>query len=324
MPLEIITEVKDLESLSLQIDNILQRAELSPITNTIPSESLIKAEQQSNNVVCENGVCSIRPSTQTMENSTASSSLSAEEKLNRAKELVEKQRIQKQKEEEEKERQKEIERRKMGQNVQQMKRWQEDQELKQLKEEREREKRENQAARDRVLAQIAQDKAERAAKFSTSPPTQPKVATPQAGTSRQQSNVARLQFKLPDGGSNTQEFPSSDSLDQVVTYIKTKLNITKFKLATTFPRREFTTNDYSQSLLDLQLVPNAVILVLPVNSGAVVASSAATSGLYAFFWSLIGPILSIFQYLKGYLTGAGGENDSTSGRSSGGTSSSRG
>ncbi|PSN35068.1 hypothetical protein C0J52_22670 [Blattella germanica] len=116
-------------------------------------------------------------------------SLSTEEKVDRAKELLEAKRKQKQEEEEEKQRQKEIERRKTGQDVQKLRRWQQDQELKQLKEERQREKAEEAAARERILKQIAQD--------ST-------------------SNVSRIQFRLPDGSAHSNNFEPTTTLAEGV------------------------------------------------------------------------------------------------------------
>jgi hypothetical protein len=143
-----------------------------------------------------------------------------------------------------KERQKEIERRKMGQNVQQMKRWQDDEELKHILEEREKEKRESQAARERVLAQIAQDKAERAAKFSPAPAQQTPPA-PQPPPRPVNTNTARIQFRMPDGRTATNDFSSSETLESVHAHIKTNLNLpfTSYTLSTTFPRREFTDED---------------------------------------------------------------------------------
>jgi hypothetical protein len=41
-------------------------------------------------------------------------------------------------------------------------------------------------------------------------------------------------------------------------------------MSTTFPRREFTANDDGQTVTDLQLVPTAVILILPVRFHVVI------------------------------------------------------
>lgn len=37
-----------------------------------------------------------------------------------------------------------------------------------------------------------------------------------------------------------------------------------FSLATMFPRREFTKEDYKKKLLDLELAPSASVVLLPV------------------------------------------------------------
>jgi hypothetical protein len=203
-----------------------------------------------------------------------------------------------------KERQKEIERRKMGQNVQQMKRWQDDEELKHILEEREKEKRESQAARERVLAQIAQDKAERAAKFSPAPAQQTPPA-PQPPPRPVNTNTARIQFRMPDGRTATNDFSSSETLESVHAHIKTNLNLpfTSYTLSTTFPRREFTDEDKCKSLLDLGLAPTAVILILPLNRGTV--STNPGGGFSGLLWSLITPILTLFGYLKTFVFGSG-------------------
>lgn len=194
----------------------------------------------------------------------------------------------------------------MGQSVQDLKRWQKDQELKQLMEDREKEKREAKLARDRVLAQIKQDREERQSKSPNVSPTvddnPPKPSSSSPPQSR--SDKTRLQFKLPDGSSNTQEFSIGDSLQTVIDHIKDNLRLpfSSFKLSTTFPRREFCNNDFSQTLLDLQLTPNAVILILPLHNG-VVSSGQGGSFVTSLLWALVTPILGVFGYLKGLIFG---------------------
>ncbi|CAH1116641.1 unnamed protein product [Phaedon cochleariae] len=314
-PLGIITGKDNLDMIPKRIDDILLKAGLIQNRPADISETLIQNEQlsESRNVLSENGANQSKPShteenaNQSVENiqKEGNSEQTAEDKLNRAKELLEKKREQKLLEEKENERLKEIERRKMGQGVQQLKKWQEDQEMKQLKEDRDREKRENQVARERVLAQIAQDKAERLAKAQPqSPPEiQHQKASPPSASATINSNMTRLQFKLPDGSSNTREFAVSDSLESVVSYIKSNLKLpsNNFILSTTFPRRDFSNNDYSQSLLDLQLVPNAVILILPLNHGSV--STNPGGSITAMIWSLLAPLWNIFGFFRNFIFG---------------------
>ncbi|CAH0552126.1 unnamed protein product [Brassicogethes aeneus] len=303
--LDIITEVNDVNELLKKIENVVSKN--GGKENTAESTSNFISGEQSNqmpaNVVCENGVCTIKRE--------EPSSPSAEEKLARAKELLLEKQKQKEIEEKEKERLKEIERRKMGKDVQEMKRWQEDQELKQLKEERDREKKENQAARDRVLAQIAQDKAERASKFpSTSggnSPVATTAATPQCEPKpAPKSDVARLQFKLPDGSSKNHDFPSGDKLSVVRDYVAKNLHLTctNYAMSTTFPRREFTEADNEKSLLDLELTPNAVVLILPVNKGGTVQTNQG-QGLMGIVWMVLSPIMGLLGFLKLFIFGGG-------------------
>lgn len=211
----------------------------------------------------------------------------------------------------------EIERRKVGQDVQKLKRWQDDQTLKNVLEEREREKQQEKAARDRVLAQIAQDKADRAARFSNTPPqVQNTPPPPIQRPAPVRSNTARLQFKLPDGTSHTHDFESSEPLEVVRTYISTNLNLAfnSYVLSTAFPRREFTDNNNAESLADLGLAPNAVVLVLPVNQGAI--STRSTSFMRGLFWSIVAPFFSIFEYVRSFVFGGGPrQHGSTTGSS---------
>lgn len=210
-----------------------------------------------------------------------------------------------------------MERRKVGQDVQKLKRWQQEQELKEMMDERNRERKENQEARQRVLAQIAQDKAERAAKFANSSNTvskPPEELSPQAQSIRRNvsdCNTARLQFKLPDGTTHMHNFSSTSSLHDVRNYIISNLNLPyeNFSLSTTFPRREFTTENGSQTLLELELVPNAVILILPLQHGAV--STNTDSWLMTVFWSFIGPILNFVGFLKSKIFGSSSSTSST-------------
>ncbi|XP_044264456.1 UBX domain-containing protein 4 [Tribolium madens] len=318
LPIEIVTEVNGVKSFQEKLNSILQKGGLSTMSaqsqNFISNEQSQQPQTKPANVVCENDVCTIKkdekPSTSQQAVKEAAKAeekqdLTVEEKVERAKQLVEQKREEKRKEEFEKEREKELERRKMGQNVQQLKRWQDDQELKQVLEEREKEKRESQAARERVLAQIAQDKAERAAKFSPAtnqPQSQPHSS--QSSPKPVNTNTARLQFRMPDGRTATNDFASSDTLASVHAHIKANLHLpfNNYTLSTTFPRREFTEAENSQTLLQLGLVPTAVILILPVNRGVVATN--AEGGFTGFLWTLITPILTLLGYLKTFVFGS--------------------
>ncbi|XP_076268841.1 UBX domain-containing protein 4-like isoform X2 [Rhynchophorus ferrugineus] len=338
-PLKIVTEASDSGTLITQLDDVLVKSGINT-SNSAVSQSFIDTEQSSSakpdNVVCENGVCTIKKDTQPSAPSTSTegegSAPTTEEKIEKAKQLLEAKRLEKEKEEKETERLKEIERRKVGQEVQKMKKWQEDQELKQLMEEREKEKKQEREARERVLAQIAQDKADRAARFqpvaSSTPTLKEQEATPGPSVNRSDPRTAVLQFKLPDGSTKTQDFASTDKLQSVLNYLKSelKLPLNKFTLSTTFPRRQFAEKDYNDTLTDLNLTPNAVILVLPINNGTV-STNTGQGGLFGFVWTLLTPLLGILNFIKAFLgfgspgtAGGDGSAPSTSGGYSGGSS----
>ncbi|XP_060536216.1 UBX domain-containing protein 4-like isoform X2 [Cylas formicarius] len=322
IPLEIITEAASAEEISNHLDSILEGSTIAGSS----SKTLIDREQKEKPVsVCENKVCTIKQNSVTGSSVSpeAGDVISKEEKIERAKKLLEQKRQEKQKQEKENEKLKELERRKVGQEAQKFKMRREDQELKQLMEEREKDRKLEKEARERVLAQIAQDKAERAARFSPAASSTPKtdeLARPTPGTSRshQESNAARLLFKLPDGSIKTQEFSSFDKLQSVVNFIKANLNLpfTNFTLSTTFPRRQFSANDYAETLLDLQLTPNAVILILPVNSGGTVSTSSASGSVSGFIWSLFVPLFQLFNILKAFISGGNSNHDGNGGASS--------
>ncbi|KAK9884037.1 hypothetical protein WA026_004970 [Henosepilachna vigintioctopunctata] len=304
-PIEIITENMSVDEFRGRIDNIILNNGIILQQGPV-SESMIKNEQDvvtpSENILPDAVASTSVDSNQV--SSQPSGDLTPEEKIEYARRLIEQKKEEQRRQEEEEKKLLEIERRKIGQSIQQMKKLQYDEELKQLMEERNKEKKENKAARDRVLAQIAQDKAERASKFSNQIPSgvpqmSQSVAQPKRPTL--QNNITRLQFRLPDGSSHTKEFQISDSLEIVHQYIQNEMHLpfTNYMLSTTFPRREFSNNESSQSLLDLQLVPNAVILILPQNQGVV--SSSTNKFIGGIFGWLMTPLLNVYKFLVGFL-----------------------
>lgn len=204
-----------------------------------------------------------------------------------------------------------MERRKQGQDSQDLKKWQEDQEMKQLKEDRKREKEEEQSARKRILEQIAQDRAERSHKFGGNVPASPKEPEikPVVSSPRQdKSEFAKIQFKKPGGDTEMHTFSSSDSFQVLRAYVQNNIlastGIRDFKLATTFPKRDYTSADNGQTLSQLGLSPTAVLLILPIGkSGSNNKSVAASNGgvldtFSTFLWTVLTPVIAMFGYLR--------------------------
>ncbi|EPQ06185.1 UBX domain-containing protein 4 [Myotis brandtii] len=210
-------------------------------------------------------------------------------KVERLTKKLEERREEKRKEEEQREIKKEIERRKTGKEMLDYKRKQEEELTKRMLEERNREKAEDRAARERIKQQIALDRAERAARFAKTKEEveaakaaallvkQAEMEVKRDASARERSTVARIQFRLPDGSSFTNQFPSDAPLEEARQFAAQTVGNTygNFSLATMFPRREFTKEDYKKKLLDLELAPSASVVLLPTS----VRSSSESSNL---------------------------------------------
>ncbi|CAG2162954.1 unnamed protein product [Oppiella nova] len=243
---------------------------------------------------------------------------SLDAKVERANQLIEALRQKKAKEEEERERADEIERRKGVKEMLSSKRQREDKEAMDLVKEREREKREERAARERVLAQIAADREERRARnmaFTEPKATQSNDADSESIQQEVRQRIdtkARIQLRLPDGSTRNNVFEANDTLESVRQFVITNLNIRAFTLATPFPRREFATDDYSQTLQHLLLSPSSVLIVVP-SSGLVPSSRALSS--QSFVWQMITSLISPFTLVWNLVNRFFGSNPNVSNES---------
>ncbi|XP_051564374.1 UBX domain-containing protein 4-like isoform X2 [Myxocyprinus asiaticus] len=238
-------------------------------------------------------------------------------KVERLTKKVEESREQKRKAEEKNGLKKELERRQMGKEMLDYKRKQEEEKTKRLLDERSREKAEEKAARERVKQQIALDRADRAARYAQ---TQQEVeaarlATLQARAAEQEakresaqrarSAVARIQFRLPDGSSFTNQFPSETLLQEARQFAAQEVGnrYGHFSLATMFPRREFSTEDLEKTLLELELAPSASIVLLPQSSrpSNSVVHSSSSGGLWAVLGSLQYPLLAVWRFISSFI-----------------------
>lgn len=307
-PIEIVTQTANSKSL---LEKILH---VEDIHFGRPSGSADTAESSSKPTkTAQTPAATSTSALESKEASNASepstSSAPIDERVERAKGLLEEKRMAKKAQEEEEARQKEMLRRKEGQSVQELRRWQQEQELKQLREERLRDKRLEQEARQRVLDQIAQDRAARNARNVTSTPssaTTPATTTTSASASN--SNEARLQFRLPDGSTHSNRFNADNTLADVRQYILSNITLPyrDFALATAFPRREFSSEDNATTLLDLQLVPSSVILIIPAGGHTAVQQSGA--GLFGLVQTILMfvtyPVTQLFSIFRGFIFGA--------------------
>jgi UBX domain-containing protein 1/4 len=271
--------------------------------------------QETSEVVCEGGVCK-KPEEKS---SPVETEEEKQEKIKKAMKLIEEKRIERIKEEQRLEREREVQRRKDGQEIQNLKKWQKDEELKQLKDDRIKEKLEEKAARQKILDQIAQDKKERAAKFGNKPVDSSEKSTVQPTTPNPtpvvNSNQARIQFKKPNGETEIVTFDSDMLFADLHAFVKSDIlngSSEKFILATTFPRREYSKEDFNKTLIDLKLAPSSVLLIIFGKPSTLQTSSptstqsegSAVSTFTSIFFTILTPILAFFTFLKGFFTRA--------------------
>ncbi|KAJ8349809.1 hypothetical protein SKAU_G00249390 [Synaphobranchus kaupii] len=237
-------------------------------------------------------------------------------KVERLTKKLEERRERRKKGEEEHDIKKEMDRRRLGKEKLDYKQKQEGERTKRMLEERNREKAEERAARERVKQQIALDRADRAARYAKTKEEvdAAKAAALQArqadmearkeALQRERSAVARIQFRLPDGSSFTNQFPSEARLQEAREFVAQEVGnrYGNFSLATMFPRREFTGEDLDKTLLDLELAPSASIVLLP-QSGRPAKTVVQSSG--GGFWVVLGtifyPLLAVWRFISSFL-----------------------
>lgn len=316
IPMKIVTSaVKSIDELEDTIKSLMKNSQETSTSST---------SQSNDDIVCEGGVCYKKSEKPEEKSSPVETEEEKQEKIKKAMKLIEEKRIERIKEEQRLEKEREIQRRKDGQEIQNLKKWQKDEELKQLKDDRMRERNEEKAARQKILDQIAQDKKERAAKFANQPVAenseQPKPTTsipPPVANSKQ----ARIQFKKPNGETEIVTFDSDMVFADLHAFVKSDIlqgSSEKFVLATTFPRREFSNEDFNKTLLDLKLSPSSVLLIIFGNPSTLPTTSSSTQSenqstavntFSSIFFTILTPILAFFTFLKGFLTRAVGTDE---------------
>ncbi|XP_027679071.2 UBX domain-containing protein 4 isoform X1 [Chelonia mydas] len=236
-------------------------------------------------------------------------------KVERITKKLEEKREEKRKEEEQKEIKKEIDRRKTGKEILDYRRRHEEELTKRMLEERSREKAEEKAARERIKQQIAMDRAERAARFAKTKEEveaakaaaqqakQAEVEARREASQKERSAIARIQFRLPDGSSFTNQFPSEAPLEEARQFAAQTVGNTygNFSLATMFPRREFTKEDYGKKLLELELAPSASIVLLPAGRPATSVVQASGGDLWKFLGIILYPLIAGWRFISNFL-----------------------
>jgi len=246
-------------------------------------------------------------------NEKSSQQASLDERVARAKMLVQQRQAEREKEEEEKEKNREVERRKLGQALLEQKRNKEEEELKKAALERKKDKEEEKKAREAVKAAIEQDRLARKAKYDEEKAAadERKAEAERANlaaaaaaaqvSAAERASVARIQFRLPDGRNQTKQFPAETPLSSLYDFVATiEPGFSSFSLSTTFPRRQLDAEDPGASLRDLQMAPSATVLVLPKASTSV---SLPGGDFSSFLWLLLSPFTILWAMITSFFAG---------------------
>ncbi|KAJ2624965.1 hypothetical protein GGI26_001077 [Coemansia sp. RSA 1358] len=201
------------------------------------------------------------------------------QKLNELQERIKEKRRKREEIEKEEQRKNELLRRKAGQDYTEQQERLKEQQMKRDIESQRREKESDKLAARRIKEQIEQDKRDRAARFAQEkaerdgtaetpvpPPSLLQTGLPKINTD---SNQARIQIRpvLPASDSPimpiTHVFDADQTLKDVISFVKKELPHIghHFKLATSFPRKEFTSHHESKTLKELGLVPTAALIL---------------------------------------------------------------
>ncbi|VDN24552.1 unnamed protein product [Cylicostephanus goldi] len=265
-----------------------------------------------------------QPSTskQSSSSNVSAHSLSLEEKVERAKRLLE----EKKKAEEEaaklREKERELERINEGKLAQEAQKKREEQAIIDAAAQRRRDKIEAEKERQRLIAQIKADREEReyrerlarhadtasAGDMPAQPPPPPKMEPIP-------SDRCRVQVRLPEGDNIVEEFSSSDCLNTLMELIRQDGRVRgAFSLAQVYPRKVFTEEELQKSYLELCLTPSCTLLVIqkhPKTSNIIAASPLG--GVYSLISMLL---IAPLQYIYGIVAGWFGWNSGSGSSSS--------
>jgi len=296
----------------------------------ITKESLLgsfsKVSDKMSGSVTSDAVKEISEETQEPGQSSSAASTTLQDRVERAKMLVEQRKAEKEVAEGDKEKSKEMERREVGKAMLDQKRRQEEKELRDAAVARRKDKEEERLARERVKAQLEQDKLDKRVKFQAEKVAaeenrrekEKEALAAQAAQAEiraaERATTARIQFRLPDGSSQTQHFPADTGLSELYTFARTGLSgpkLTSFSLSTAFPRRNLDTEDMAASLKDLQMAPSATVMVLPSTS----VMSSQDGGLMSLVMLLLTPFTLLWSMISSFFGSS--SSDSGSSASSG-------
>jgi len=309
--LEITGGIVTKETLMSSINKALSKVgEAIDTVQAIPVVSEVQSSETEEKSEAKNTENS---TSEVVQNEAANSSrteVPLEDRVARAKELMAQRQAEREAQEKEKEKDKEKERREVGKALLERKRMQEEKDLKEAALARRKDKEEEKKAKEAVKAAIEQDRIDRKAKYDAEKKAAEEMrkekekdalaaqAALAEKTASERATVARIQFRLPDGSSQTKQFPAESSLSEVYEFVKSGLDtpFSSFSLSTTFPRRMLDQEDKATTLKQLQMAPSATILVLPL--GGIVSNQ--DGGLMSLIWLILTPFTVLWAMLSSF------------------------
>lgn len=99
--------------------------------------------------------------------------------------------------------------------------------------------------------------------------------------------------------------------DYVCSTVLADSTVRNFILARSFPRREFTDDDNVKSMIELDLAPTSVVLIIPLektNAAKAAINKIQPLGIFSStFWAVVSPVLALLNYLRAMVFGGGAQ-----------------
>lgn len=225
----------------------------------------------------------------------------------------------------EKEKQDEMVRRRLGQQMLLDKQKKDEELIRKQAEEVRRDKLEQQKLQEKLKAQIQQDREEKRRKYeqNQSQPARPPPTTAEPINPPVNYTRSRLQFRLTDGSFYTEDFPAEAHMSDVYAYLQETLPADQYRrgsyvLRTTHTRVTLTREE-TGTLKELELVPTAVLLVIPRGNASSPSTALTTAtGMFQPISLVFAWLMMQFNFLYQLITrrvfgGGGGAAAATAG-----------
>lgn len=112
-----------------------------------------------------------------------------------------------------------------------------------------------------------------------------------------QPSSTQLQIRLPDGSRHKQQFDKEAVLNEVWVFISTHHKLKDFDLKT-YNHQNFSEDDYQSTLIDLDLYPNGVVIVVPKHGVSVSNNGWIGSMFHYGSYQLVSKTTTAFSYIQ--------------------------